>query len=513
MAERTRGWENCRPVRSILTRPSCSAGARVCAPGPAPWLAAALRSGPSATAASSSAACAGSGRVANREVMTAVSRSVRRQRLGGPAPAGGGIVGDHLGQLDQRHRITGRLGEHLRPGPAAGRAGLPVQQAAGVCRGQRLQVQFGEAAVKAGGRGLPPGADQQHDPFGVQAAAGEGQRVQRAAVQPVGVVGDHQDRGPFGQIRQQGQDGDPGQQRVREATGVRRQAERPQQRLGLPAGKAGGAGQHRPQQLMQPGEREFGLRFPAGDRQHPHPRRPGPAGGVRQQHGLAHPRLTGDQQHPAGLRDRIHQPAQPGQPSLPADDAARAAARRVHRGLACACPLGQCVHQCRPQAKQRPQTGHARSAQSAVTRRIAQSCQAEPRRDPGPARPPAAGFPRRTTVMASWAYPAIRSNSLPSMSAKVVHGTCLAGVAEPLGAQAQQALGLGVEGVADEVEVQAVLDGLRLRHLVERDTWPAGVAVAGEQDHVLGSGVFGNLPPEDIGPEPGQGRRRRRSQR
>src|SRR5271169_15688 len=79
-------------------------------------------------------------------------------------------------------------------------------------------------------------------------------------------------------------------------------------------------------------------------------------------------------------------------------------------------------------------------------------------------------------------------------------------VAEPLGAQARQALGLGVEGVADDIEVQAVLDGLRLRHLVERDTWPAGAAVAGEQDHVLRSGVSGDLPPEDIGPEPGHSR-------
>jgi pimeloyl-ACP methyl ester carboxylesterase len=64
-------------VRSTLTRPSCSAGSRVCGPDPAPWLAAARRSGPSATAASSSAARASSGRAANREVRTAVSRSVR----------------------------------------------------------------------------------------------------------------------------------------------------------------------------------------------------------------------------------------------------------------------------------------------------------------------------------------------------------------------------------------------------------------------------------------------------
>ena len=197
-----------------MTRPSCSAGASARASGPAPWLAAARRSGPSATAASSSAArvCLGQGgEPGGEDGAQPVSQG---QRLGGPAAAGGGIVGDHRGQLDQRHGITGRLGEHLRPGPPAGRAGLPVQQAAGVCRGQRLQVQLREAPVKAGRRGLPPGAHQQHDPLGVQAAAGEGQRVQRAAVEPVGVVGDHQDRGPFGQIRQQGQDGDPGQQRV-----------------------------------------------------------------------------------------------------------------------------------------------------------------------------------------------------------------------------------------------------------------------------------------------------------
>jgi hypothetical protein len=76
-------------------------------------------------------------------------------------------------------------------------------------------------------------------------------------------------------------------------------------------------------------------------------------------------------------------------------------------------------------------------------------------------------------------------------------------VAEPLGAQAQQALGLGVEGIADDVKVQAVLDGLRLRHLVEHDAWSAGVA--GEQDRLLGGRVVGNRASEDIGPEPGQG--------
>ena len=205
----------------------------------------------------------------------------QRQRLSGPPPAGPGIIGDHRSQLDQSHRITGRLREHLRPGLPAGRPRLPVQQQAGVPGRQRLQMQLGEAAVKTGGRGLPPGTDQQHHPLGVQPAAREGQRVQRTAVQPVRVIGDHQDRGPFRQIRQQRQDGHPGQQRVRR-TGIRRNAQRPQQRLGLPPRQPGGNRQHRPQQLMQPGEREPGLRLPASDRQHPHPRGPRAPGSVGQ---------------------------------------------------------------------------------------------------------------------------------------------------------------------------------------------------------------------------------------
>ena len=172
-------------------------------------------------------------------------------------------------------------------------------------------MQLRESPVKAGRRGLPPGAQKQHDPLGVQAAAGEGQRVKRAAVQPVGVVGDHQDRGTFRKVREQGEYGDPGQERSG-SNGVRGEAESPQQGLGLPGGKAGGAGQHRPQQLMQPGERKFRLRFPAGDRQYPHARRACPFGGVRQEHGLAHACLTDDEQDLAGLRDRIYKAAQPG---------------------------------------------------------------------------------------------------------------------------------------------------------------------------------------------------------
>jgi hypothetical protein len=136
----------------------------------------------------------------------------------------------------------------------------------------------------------------------------------------VGVVGDHQDRGTFRKVRQQGEHGDPGEERVR-STGVRGEAERAQQGLCLPARKTGGTGQHRPQELMQPGEREFRLRFPAGDRQDPHARRPGPSGCVGKEHGLAHAGLADDEQDLTGMRNRLHEPTQPRKTGFPANDA------------------------------------------------------------------------------------------------------------------------------------------------------------------------------------------------
>ena len=342
MAERTRGWENRRPVRSILIRPSCSAGARVCAPGPETAVAAALRSGPSATAASSSAACAGSGRAANREVRTAVSRSVRgsgsaaHRRL-----AAGSSAITVASSISAIGLPAAWASTWARARPRGGR-GCPSSRRPASAADSGSRCSSGKPRSKPGGGAWPraPTSSTTRSAsrrLPAKASASSELRSSQWASSATTRTGDRSDK-----IRQQGQDGHPGQQRVRSA-GVRSQAERPGRARACRPGRPGGAGQHRPQQLMQPGEREPGLRFPAGDRQHPHARRPGPAGGVGQEHGLAHPRLAGDQQDLAGLRDRIHQRAQPGQPGVPADDAARAAVRGVHRDLACACPLGQCV--------------------------------------------------------------------------------------------------------------------------------------------------------------------------
>jgi hypothetical protein len=61
-------------------------------------------------------------------------RGLRLLGQGGPAAAGGGVVGDHRGQFDQRHGIALCLGEYLRPGSSGGRLRLCVEQAVGVCR-------------------------------------------------------------------------------------------------------------------------------------------------------------------------------------------------------------------------------------------------------------------------------------------------------------------------------------------------------------------------------------------
>ena len=128
----------------------------------------------------------------------------------------------------------------------------------------------------------------------------------------------------------QGEHGDPGQQRVGRH-GILGERESAAQRLGLPGRQASHAVQYRPQQLVQPGERQVLLRLPAGRRQYPHPRRPGLPRGLGQQGGLAHARIAQEQQHPAFLIRRGQQFPQPGQFLLPADQARpRRSSRKRH---------------------------------------------------------------------------------------------------------------------------------------------------------------------------------------
>ena len=264
-----------------------------------------------------------------------------RQRLGRPSAAGGGIFCDDPRQLDQRHGISGCLGDHQTSGPASGRAGLLVEQRARVRRRQRPEPQLGDTLVKAGRRRVALRAEQQDDPVSVQPGADEGQHVKGAAVDPVGVIDDRQHRSGFRHVGQQGKRGYPGHQPVG-GGGLRGQAERSEQRLRLVLRKARRGVEHRAQELMKAREGEARLRLPAGGRQHLHASGPGPLGRVRQQRGLAHARIAEHHQHPAVPAGRIHEGREPREFGFAAHDDPGGTGRLVRHLFAI--PVPKCSH-------------------------------------------------------------------------------------------------------------------------------------------------------------------------
>ena len=129
MAERTSGWENCRPVRSTETRPGCWPVRKPAHPARLRgWL---PRPGPGRRPPRPAAAQLAPGRAGPR-TLRPERRSAGQSGAAARRPTAGWrrVGGDHLGQLDQRHGIARRLRKHLRPGLPVGRAGLPVQQEA-----------------------------------------------------------------------------------------------------------------------------------------------------------------------------------------------------------------------------------------------------------------------------------------------------------------------------------------------------------------------------------------------
>ncbi len=82
---------------------------------------------------------------------------------------------------------------------------------------------------------------------------------------------------------------------------------------------------------MQACECEVRLRLPGGGPQHPQASGPSSPRGVRQQHALAHARITEHHEHLAFRRDRIDEGPEPGELGIPADDgpSAQVARRQV----------------------------------------------------------------------------------------------------------------------------------------------------------------------------------------
>ena len=245
----------------------------------------------------------------------------QRHRRGQPEPARQLRRSQPPRQLQQRQRVTPRLGHDQVPHPRIQRPGQRrIQQ-----RPRILLPQPRHRQLRQPGQLRPrhPGREHQAHRLGRQPPRHKPQRLHRGPVQPLLVI-DHAHQRPLaGHLRHQPQHRQPHQEPVRRRAAA--EAERGPQRLLLRPRQALQPVQHRRQQLMQPGERQLHLRLHPRRPHHPAPRRP--PGQVIQQHGLAYPGLTAHHQHPAAARPhRVNQLIQHAAFTAPVRQPARASA-------------------------------------------------------------------------------------------------------------------------------------------------------------------------------------------
>jgi hypothetical protein len=147
------------------------------------------------------------------------------------------------------------------------------------------------------GRRPPPARDEHRHPLGVQAPDGEGERLERPAVEPGRVVDHDQERLLIRDLGQQGE----GRQPDEKAVGCRLllHPERAAERRGLAARQPIDVAQHRSQQLMQPGEGELRFGLDARGQEHTRAGGPGAGDGRMQQGALAEPGFAKHQQRRA----------------------------------------------------------------------------------------------------------------------------------------------------------------------------------------------------------------------
>jgi hypothetical protein len=229
-------------------------------------------------------------------------------------PPGELVGGQRPGQLQQGQGVAaGPLDQPLD------HLGGQVEAVPGEQGRRRLRVEALEAQLgQAGGREVAgvavAGGEQAHHPLGLQPPGGEGQRLRRRAVQPLGLVDQAQQRPLLGRLAEQAQhrhrDQEPVVGPAREAPALRgAEAEGAAEGRRLRAGQPAGQAQHGPEQLVQGGERQLGLGLDPGRPEHRHPL--GLPGGMVEQRGLAGAGLAADHQHPAarpaGVREQPFQ--------------------------------------------------------------------------------------------------------------------------------------------------------------------------------------------------------------
>ena len=223
-----------------------------------------------------------------------------------------GLTGQLLGreqpgQLDQRQRVAAGLGDQL-----VAYCGVDLDvPGAGPCGQQRGSIRPGHTAeaerrdvrrLEVTRAALARGEQQCHA-LVLQTARGEQQRPGRRVVEPLSIVDDRQHRRLLGGLGEQGQRTQVGEVPLALPGAL---SERGAERSPLGTREVGEPVAERPQQPLQRGEREGGLRLHARRAEHPHPGRR--VDRVCQQRRLAHTGYPADDQRATGAgARRIHE--------------------------------------------------------------------------------------------------------------------------------------------------------------------------------------------------------------
>ena len=227
---------------------------------------------------------------------------VRRQRNLIREPFGAGELPgrESLGKLDEGEGVAGRLTDQAI---ADGRGDLAIDGVrdelarSGVV--EAVEHELGQAAgVEAGVAHAVASGEEHDDALALQPPRDEQQRVGRRHVEPLRVVDEAQDRPFLGELRQQRQHGDRDQEPV--VAAALPEAQRALERGGLGRGQVVAQSQGGPDELMQAGERELGLRLDAASREDVRADREDAS--LVEERGLADARLAPDDECPAAGR-------------------------------------------------------------------------------------------------------------------------------------------------------------------------------------------------------------------
>ena len=145
------------------------------------------------------------GQVGGEDRLQAVGEG---QCVGGAVLSGCGVAADGAGEFDKGERVAGGLVEDAGAGASDGRFGLEVEEASGGGRKQRLDGQLPVFARELRGYRVVPGGEDHRDRFPFEAPGDEGEDVERAHVEPVGVVDREKQRRPVRRVGEQGEHDD-----------------------------------------------------------------------------------------------------------------------------------------------------------------------------------------------------------------------------------------------------------------------------------------------------------------